>query len=211
MITLYDYFRSTASYRVRIALNIKGLGYQLKEVHLVNNGGEQFSDEYKKLNPFARVPTLIDGDFVLTQSLAIIEYLDAKYPTNSLIPTNIELAGQIREFCQIIASDIHPINNLSVLKYLQKNLGVSDEDKNKWYHHWIINGFDAIEKILESSAGKFCFGDSVTLADICLVAQVYNANRFNLPVDNYPNIVRINSNCLNLEEFKKASPDNYIS
>ena len=96
MITLYDYFRSTASYRVRIALNIKGLGYQLKEVHLVNNGGEQFSDEYKKLNPFARVPTLIDGDFVLTQSLAIIEYLDAKYPTNSLIPTNIELAGQIR-------------------------------------------------------------------------------------------------------------------
>ncbi|MGQ4001904.1 maleylacetoacetate isomerase [Francisellaceae bacterium CB299] len=211
MITLYDYFRSTASYRVRIALNIKGLGYQLKEVHLVNNGGEQFSDEYKKLNPFARVPTLIDGDFVLTQSLAIIEYLDAKYPTNSLIPTNIELAGQIREFCQIIASDIHPINNLSVLKYLQKNLGVSDEDKNKWYHHWIINGFDAIEKILESSAGKFCFGDSVTLADICLVAQVYNANRFNVPVDNYPNIVRINSNCLNLEEFKKASPDNYIS
>ena len=211
MITLYDYFRSTSSYRVRIALNIKGLGYQLKEVHLVNNGGEQFSDEYKKLNPFARVPTLIDGDFVLTQSLAIIEYLDAKYPTNSLIPTNIELAGQIREFCQIIASDIHPINNLSVLKYLQKNLGVSDEDKNKWYHHWIINGFDAIEKILESSAGKFCFGDSVTLADICLVAQVYNANRFNVPVDNYPNIVRINSNCLNLEEFKKASPDNYIS
>ena len=90
-------------------------------------------------------------------------------------------------------------------------MGVSDEDKNKWYHHWIINGFDAIEKILESSAGKFCFGDSVTLADICLVAQVYNANRFNVPVDNYPNIVRINSNCLNLEEFKKASPDNYIS
>ena len=211
MITLYDYFRSTASYRVRVALNFKGLDYQLEEVHLVNNGGEQFSDEYKKLNPFARVPTLVDGDFVLSQSLAIVEYLDAKHPTNPLIPTDIELAGQVRSFSQIIACDIHPINNLSVLKYLQKDLGVSDDDKSKWYLHWIINGFDAIEKILESSAGKFCFGNEISLADICLVAQVYNANRFNVPVDNYPNIVRINNNCLNLEEFKKASPDNYIS
>ena len=211
MITLYDYFRSTASYRVRIALNFKGLDYQLKEVHLVHNGGEQFSDGYKKLNPIARVPTLVDGDFVLSQSIAIIEYLDAKHPTNLLISSDIKLAAQVRAFSQIIACDIHPINNLSVLKYLQKDLGVSDEGKNKWYQNWIVTGFDAIETILESNAGKFCFGDSVTLADICLVAQVYNANRFSVPLDNCPHICRINGNCLNLEEFKKASPDSYVS
>ena len=209
MITLYDYFRSTASYRVRIALNLKGLDYQLKEVHLVNNGGEQFSDDYKKLNPIARVPTLVDGDFVLSQSMAIIEYLEAKHPTNKLIPNDIQLAAQVKAFSQIIACDIHPLNNSGVIKFLQKDLGVSDEGKNKWYQHWVLNGFDAIEKTLESSAGEFCFGDSVTLADICLVAQVYNANRFSVPLDNHPNICRINENCLKLEEFKKASPDSY--
>ena len=211
MITLYDYFRSTASYRVRIALNLKKLDYKLKEVHLVNNGGEQFSDDYKKLNPIARVPTLVDGDFVLSQSLAIIEYLDAKHPTDELIPNDIQLAAQVRAFSQIIACDIHPINNLSVLKYLQKGLGVSDDGKNEWYHHWVITGFDAIEKTLEASSGQFCFGDSITLADICLVAQVYNANRFSVALDNYPHICRINENCLKLEEFKKASPDSYIA
>jgi maleylacetoacetate isomerase len=209
MITLYDYFRSTASYRVRIALNLKHLDYQLKEIHLVNNGGEQFSSDYKNINPLSRVPTLVDNDFTLTQSLAIIEYLDAKYPTNKLIPADLKLAGQVRAFSQIIACDIHPLNNLSILKYLKQKLNVSDEAKNKWYHHWIINGFDAIEKILQSSSGKYCFGDSITLADISLVAQVYNANRFNVSLVNYPNIVRINNNCLELDEFKKASPDSY--
>lgn len=207
MITLYDYYRSSSSYRVRIALNLKQLPYQLKEVHLINEGGEQFFDTYKKLNPLARVPTLVDGDFVLSQSLAIIDYLDDKYPQQKMLPDDIELKAKVNAFAQIIACDIHPIDNLSVLKYLKSELGVNDTQKTEWYKHWIINGFNALEKTLEDNAGKYCFGGEITLADVCLVPQVYNANRFNVDMSVFPSIQRVNDNAMKLDAFSKAAPD----
>lgn len=203
---LYDYFRSTAAYRVRIALNYKKLRYDLEEIHLVNDGGEQHQVPYRDINPQGRVPTLLDGDDVLTQSLAIIEYLEEVHPQPALLPTDAMLRAKIRAFANAIACDIHPLNNLSVLQYLKNTLNVSDEQKNAWYAHWIEIGFAALEKGLVNSAGKYCFGNQLTLADLCLIPQVYNANRFAVPLDNYPTILRINENCLAMPAFDQAKP-----
>lgn len=212
MITLYDYFRSSASYRVRIALNLKNLHYHLEAVHLVQSGGEQFTQDYVALNPQKLVPTLQDEDngLTMTQSLAIIEYLEEQYPNPRLFPEDPRLRASIRSFALAVACDIHPLNNLRVLKYLKNTLHITDEQKQSWYQHWILEGFEAIETRLkkENNMGQYCFGDSITLADICLIPQVYNANRFDCPMDDFPLIQRVNENCLKHPAFEKASPDN---
>ncbi len=205
---LYSYWRSTAAYRVRIALNIKQLKYDYEAVHLVKDGGEHLQNEYKTLNPQSLVPALeIDGGEILTQSLAIIDYLEEKYPEQSLYPTNAIEKAQAKALALSVACDIHPLNNLRVLKYLKSD-GWQQEQVDKWYAHWIHEGFKAIEKQLESSAGQFCFGNTISVADIFLVAQVYNANRFSVPLVDYPLIQKINAYCLSQTAFIEAMPEN---
>ena len=208
MIKLYDYFRSTASYRVRIALNWKELPHELIEVHLVKEGGQQKKPDYLSQNPQGLVPALIDGDMTLTQSLAILEYLEEQYPTSSLLPENSTDKALVRSIAQIIACDIHPLNNLRVLKYLAETLEQTDETKTTWYHHWIQQGFDAIEALLakHQSNPNFCIGEQVSIADVCLIPQIYNANRFECDLSAYPRIMNINNYCLTLPAFDKASP-----
>lgn len=215
MLKLYGYWRSSAAYRVRVALNYKGLEAEQVSVHLVKEGGEHHKADYAKLNPQQLVPTFIDTDsddvndeFVLSQSIAIIEYLDEKYPEMALLPQNIQHRAIVRSMAMSIACEMHPLNNLKVLRYLAKELNVDDDAKSAWYHHWIHEGFNALEKQLEKHAGQFCFGDSVTLVDLCLIPQVYNANRFNVDLLPYPNIVRITRNCNELDAFIDATPDN---
>lgn len=205
---LYGYWRSTAAYRVRIALHLKDLPYENISVHLVKDGGEQFKPEYVELNPAKLVPTLVDGDLSLNQSLAIVEYLDEQYPQSPLLPQQPALRAKVRAMALDIATDIHPLNNLRVLKYLKGTLEVSDEAKDDWYAHWITVGFEALEARLKDSAGKFCFGDEVTLADVCLVPQLYNARRFNVPLEAFPTICQIEANCLALPAFAAAVPEN---
>src|SRR5579885_1738697 len=208
MLKLYDYYRSSACFRVRIALNLKGLDFQTIPVHLVNNGGEQFSEAYQKINPQCLVPSLMDGNRILTQSLAIIEYLDEIVPENPLLPENPYEKALVRAFALAIAADLHPLNNSRVLKYLTNELHHSEEQKTQWYHHWIAKGLTALEKQLTSLnlSGDFCFGSQPTLADICLVPQMYNARRFACNLDHYPTLVRIDENCQKLAAVKKAWP-----
>lgn len=211
MMKLYSYYRSSCSYRARIALNFKGLEYEYIPVHLVRNGGEQHRPEYAALNPQELVPTFIDGDFILTQSMAIMEYLEEKYPKPSLMPKDAEQRAYVRQISLIQVADIHPINNLKVLNHLSTELQVTQQQKTEWYHKWIRQGFEATEKLLERSpfrTGPYVCGDQVTLADMCLVPQVYNARRYELPLDNYPIITQIEQNCLKLDCFADASPEN---
>ena len=209
MMELYSYFRSSAAYRVRIALNLKQLPYQYKAIHLVRSGGEQHGADYIKLNPLGLVPTLIDGNNVLTQSLAIIEYLDEAYPDICrLLPVEIEQRAQARSLAQLVACDIHPLNNLRVLKYLSNELSANKERLNTWYAHWIKIGFDAFEQVLKRTAGEFCLADEPTIADCCLVPQVFNAHRFQVDLSPYKNIRKIFHTCQTLSAFKEASPEN---
>lgn len=209
MIKLYSYYRSSAAYRVRIALNLKQLPYEYETVHLLKNGGEQHSSAYQQLNPMRLVPTLVDGDTVLTQSMAIIEYLDEAYPAGyALLPAQPVARAHAKELSQIIACDIHPINNLRILKYLKHELSVDDTQKNTWYAHWIKLGFAAFEQYLQQTAGTFCVGDNASLADCCLVPQVYNAKRFKVDLSPYPLIQQIYENCMQLPAFAKAIPEN---
>lgn len=215
MLKLYGYWRSSAAYRVRVALNHKGLDAELLSVHLVKDGGEQHRAEYANINPQELVPALIDLDnkeegeeaFVLSQSLAIIEYLDEKYPENALLPQDLHEKAIVRSMAMSIACEVHPLNNLKVLQYLSKELALDDEAKSAWYHHWIDEGFSAFEKQLVKYSGRYCFGDNITLADLCLIPQVYNANRFNVDLSPYPNIMRIVESCNRLEAFIKAAPE----
>lgn len=203
---LFDYCRSSAAYRVRIALNYKGLPYEQVPVSLLD--GDQCSEAHLARNPQGLVPALQDGDLILNQSLAICEYLDDEYPdTEKLLPAIASEKAKVRAMAQLIACDIHPVNNLRMLKYMVAELGATDEQKTTWYQHWIYKGFDALEVILADTAGEYCFGDSVTLADLCLVPQVFNANRFKCDMSRYPNIVRVNENCLKLKAFADAHPD----
>jgi maleylacetoacetate isomerase/maleylpyruvate isomerase len=204
---LYSYWRSTAAYRVRIALNLKQLPYDITNVDLVKNGGEQHSEAYQKLNPNQLVPTLVDGDVVLSQSSAIIEYLEESYPGSALLPKQAYLRAQIRAMAQTVACDIHPLNNLRVLQYLKKKLSAEQQQLDNWYQHWVQKGFAAIEKTLQSTSGNYCFDNDVTLADVFLVPQVYNANRFKVDINDFPLIQKINNNCLQLDAFHKASPE----
>jgi len=204
---LYGYWRSSAAYRVRIALNLKGLSYQQRSVHLVKNGGEQHSAEYQKLNPNQLVPVLVDGDVYLNQSLAIIDYLDETYPQVLLTPQDKETRYLVKALAQDIAVDIHPLNNLRVLQYLSGKLSISDEDKSQWYRHWIEQGFSALEKRLDWYSGEYSVGNKVSLVDVCLVPQVYNAKRFNVDLSPYPNIIRVTTSLNELDAFKNAEPE----
>ncbi len=207
---LYTYFRSSAAYRVRIALNLKGLPYEAVPVHLLRNGGEQRQADYLALNPAGLVPVLEDGGAVLTQSLAIIEYLDETHPQPPLLPGDALGRARIRALAQAIACDIHPINNLRVLQYLSRELGASEEQKTAWYRHWVEEGLAAVEAMLAQAprSGRFCFGDTPTLADICLVPQVFNAQRFKCNTAHIPTVLRIAEACEALEAFRLAAPAN---
>lgn len=206
---LYSYFRSSAAYRVRIALNLKGLSYEYLGVHLLKNGGEQLSESYRELNPTALVPTLIDGDVALGQSMAIIEYLDETHPDPALLPADPVGRARVRAIAQTIACDTHPLNNLRVLKYLKRELKVDDAAKDAWYRHWVDLGLGAVETMLANSpaTGKFCHGDTPGLADLCLVPQVYNARRLQCDLSAMPNVVRIDAACRELQAFDLAGPD----
>jgi len=205
---LYGYWRSTAAYRVRIALHLKGIEFDSVAVHLVKNGGEQYKDNYAAINPNQLVPTLIDGDFSLNQSLAIIDYVDVTKAGLSLYPDGIQARAKVQALALDIACEIHPLNNLRVQQYLACDLSVGNEAKSAWVDHWMTVGFNAIEKQLVRTAGCYCFKDQITVADICLVAQVYNANRFNVDMTGYPYINRVVDNCNKLEAFQLALPEN---
>jgi len=208
MLKLYSYFRSSAAFRVRIALALKGLPFEYVPVHLLKDGGQQLSEQYRALNANALVPTLLDDDHALSQSMAIVEYLDETHPEPALLPGTALDRAYVRAVAQSIACEIHPLNNLRVLKYLKHTLGVSEEAKDAWYRHWIEIGFAGLEATLtrEGKAGRFCLGDAPTLADICLVPQVFNAQRFQVDLDPYPTIVRIFEACMELPAFQQAAP-----
>ena len=204
---LYSYFRSSAAYRVRIALNLKGLPYEMASVHLTKEGGHQHKPEYRALNPSKLVPTLqLDGGEVLSQSLAIIDYLDETHPKPPLLPSDPVQRAKVRSLALTIACDIHPIDNLRVLQYLKRVLKQEQPDIDAWYHHWIIEGFNAIEATID--AAPYSCGPQVSLADVCLVPQVFNARRMKVPLDNYPKIVAAEAACLKLAAFDKARPEN---
>ncbi len=205
---LHSYFRSSASYRVRIALNLKGLSYDLIPVHLLKNGGEQFSENFRALNPDALVPVLEHEGVALTQSLAIIEYLEETYPTPALLAKSALDRAWQRSLALMIACDIHPINNLRILQYLTNVLHVSEEEKNTWYRHWCEQGLAAVENMLvnDTRLGRYCYGDSPSLADCFLIPQIANAKRLQCNLTNMPTLLRINDACLELDSFIHASP-----
>lgn len=204
---LYSYFRSSAAYRVRIALAFKGLTYKMMPVNLVH--AEHLVPAYLRLNPQGLLPLLRDQGNVLTQSLAIIEYLDEVYLEPPLYPNSAAARARVRAIAQMIACDIHPLNNLRVLQYLTNQCDLSDLKRRQWYEHWIRQGFWALEKELANSpeTGIYCHGDQITVADVCLIPQVYNALRFNISLDQYPCIQRIHAHCQNIPCFIEAHPD----
>lgn len=206
---LYTFFRSSASYRVRIALNLKGLDYEQIPIHLRRGGGEQLGEKYKTINPQALVPALEDGGRIFTQSLAIIEYLEERFPKPALLPADPADRALVRSMALLIACEIHPIQNLRVLVYLKKNLNRSDDEVNGWAQHWITLGLSALEQMRLSlrRPGAFCFGDTPTLADICLVPQLANARRFGVNLSPFPSIVNIERNCLAISAFSNAAPE----
>ncbi|MEN3157089.1 maleylacetoacetate isomerase [Alkalimonas sp. NCh-2] len=204
---LYGYWRSSAAYRVRIALALKGMAYESIPVHLVKDGGQQHQASYQELNPAELVPTLVDNELTLNQSLAIVEYLDAVQPEPALVPAEPKKAALVRAMALDIACDIHPLNNLRVLQYLTGPLQLTEQQKTAWIHHWLNTGFQALEQRLQQSAGRCCFGDAVSLADICLVPQVYNALRFGLDMTPYPTIQAIYQHCNSLAAFAQAAPE----
>ena len=202
---LYTYFRSYAAFRVRIALNLKGLAYEPVFVHLAK--GEHRAAAYAKVNPQALLPTLeLDDGTRLTQSLAIIEYLDEKHPQKPLLPKDAQERARVRSLSYLIASEIHPLNNLRVLQHLKRALGQSEEQVNAWYRHWIADGLAKLEAELASNKGRFCHGDTPTMADCCLVPQIFNAKRYHSDLAPYPSTMRVFDACMNLEAFDRAQP-----
>jgi maleylpyruvate isomerase len=206
-VELYTYFRSSAAYRVRIALNLKGLPYEMAAIHLTKDGGHQHKPEFHAVNPQERVPALqLSSGEVLTQSLAIIAYLDEVYPEPPLLPVEALDRAKVRAVAQVVACDIHPLNNLIALQYLKRTLKHEQSEIDAWYHHWVIEGFNAIEAMIKPA--PYACGNQVTLADICLIPQVYNARRLKVPLDNFPKIVAVETACLKLAAFDKARPEN---
>jgi len=208
---LYSYWRSSAAYRVRAALNLKGLTYEIIPVHLTHNGGEQHNADYAELHPQELVPLLRDGGRVVRQSMAIIEYLDETYDGElKLVPATARDRARVRALAQVIACDIHPINNLRVLQFLEREFNMPPVEREQWSRHWIEEGFHAFESMLvdSPSTGVFCEGDDPSMADVCLVPQVYNALRWNVDMTKYPTIARINDECLRMPAFDRARPEN---
>lgn len=204
---LYSYFRSSAAFRVRIALNLKGLSYETIPIHLQKEGGLNRKPEFRAINPHMRLPALrLDSGDVLVQSLAIIDYLDETHPEPPLLPKDPIARAKVRAISQVIACDIHPLNNVGPLRYLKNVLGQDQSKIDAWYHHWVQDGFDAVEAMIET--GPYACGNEITLADICLVPQVYNARRLKAPLDRYPKIVAVDAACAKLAAFDKARPEN---
>ena len=204
---LYTYFRSSAAYRVRIALNVKGLSAEMVPIHLQKEGGLNKKPEYRAVNPQMRVPALrLDSGELLTQSLAIIECLDEVVPEPPLLPRDPVERAKVRALAQLIACDIHPLNNVSPLRYLKNELGQDQAKIDRWYHHWILEGFDAMEAMVRPA--PYAFGSAVTLADICLVPQVYNARRLKVPLDRFSKLVAIDAAFAKLAAFERARPEN---
>jgi maleylacetoacetate isomerase len=209
-IKLYSYWRSSAAHRVRIALNLKGLPYELIPVSLIANGGEHRSEDYRALNPQGKVPTLIDGERIVRQSMAIVEYIEESYEgEHRLMPSTPRERARVRSLAQIVACDIHPINNLGVMQYLEHEFNAPQVERDRWIKHWITEGFKGLEKLLETnpSTGQFCEGDEPSLADICLVPQVYNAYRWSVDMNQFPLIRRIFDECMKMEAFDRAKPE----
>jgi len=211
-LSLYNYFRSSASYRVRIALNLKGLSYDYVPVHLLEDGGQQFQEPYRSMNPQQLVPLLDDDGFQLGQSLAIIEYLDEQYPSVRLLPEAVPARARVRQIALALACDIHPLQNLRVLKYLTGELGLPEEKKQAWVQHWIRLGLEALETDLSRSSftGKFCVGDSPTMADCVLVPQMFSAARFGVDVSAFGTLRSIHAACDALPAFADAHPARQI-
>jgi maleylacetoacetate isomerase len=209
LLALYGYWRSSAAYRVRIALNLKGLVCEMRPVHLLRDGGEQHGAAYRALNPQQLIPCLRDGERVITQSLAIMEYLEEMHPQPPLLPADARSRARVRALALAVACDIHPLGNLRVLQYLQGELGAGDEAKQAWSRHWISVGFDALEAMLaeNTATGRYCHGDTPGLADACLVPQAYNALRWKLPLERWPTIARIHAACVELDAFQRAAPE----
>jgi len=207
---LYDYWRSSSAYRIRIALNLKGLEYKQIPVNLAPGVSQQKAAGYLAINPQSRVPALSHRGQLITQSLAIFDYLEEQFPEPALEPEDALDRARVRSLAQIVISDIQPLNNLSVTSFLTGPLGLSDSQRDHWYRHWIGRGFEAFEKTLVQGgwSGSCCFGDQPTLADLCLVPQVYNAERFNCDMDPFPNIRTITAYCRGLEPFQRAAPEN---
>jgi maleylpyruvate isomerase len=206
---LYTFFRSSASYRVRIALNLKGIACEQVPIHLRRGGGEQLKPAYKALNPQALVPALEDNGRIFTQSLAIIEYLEEKYPDPPLLPKDAADKALVRSMALVIACEVHPIQNLRVLNYVKSRYNLNDEQVNRWAQHWIDLGLTALEQmiVMQAKKGKFCFGDAPTLADICLVPQLGNARRYGCDLSQYPAILNVEKSCMSLSAFADAAPE----
>jgi maleylacetoacetate isomerase len=210
-IKLYSYWRSSAAFRVRIALNLKGLIYDTVPVHLTDNGGAQHQEPFRAINPQQMLPVLVDGERVIRQSMAIIEYLEEVYDgERKLLPATARERARVRALAQIVACDIHPLNNLRVMQYLEREFNTPQVERERWTQHWMLEGFAAVESLLASnpSTGIFCEGDEPTLADICLAPQVYNAQRWSVDMSPFPLIRRIAAECMKQNAFERARPEN---
>jgi len=203
---LYNYYRSSTSYRVRIALHLKKLPFEYKAVHLLNNGGEQFSESYLQLNPQAEVPTLIHNGQIIGQSMAIIEYMDEVFQDAPLFPSDTYKKAQVRQFCENINSFIHPVCNLKVLKKLEHDCGYDQNQKEAWIQHWVSIGFRTLERTLNQTSGQYCFQDQLTTADLFLVPMIYSAKRFKVDIAPYPTLNKINMNLEKLSAFQLSHP-----
>lgn len=208
-LVLYSYWRSSAAYRVRIALNLKGLKYDYQTVHLLQAGGQQYTADYRQINPQQLVPSLRDGERTFTQSLAIMEYLDETRPEPPLLPADARGRAQVRAWAMLVACDVHPLGNLRVLQYLENDYGADAEMRAQWSRHWIAVGFRALEEELAANpvTRRFCYGSTPGMADACLVPQYYNALRWKLPLEPYPTLRRIYAACNELDAFKRAAPE----
>ncbi len=209
-VILYNYFRSSTSYRARIALHYKRIPFEYRPIHLLNNGGEQLTTEFKALNPSGEVPCLVHGKTVISQSFAIIEYLEEVFPEPNLFPKNPALKAKIRQACEIINSGIHPLHNLKVLKILGQWAQWDQEKKDQWCRHWIETGFEALIALIKPTATRFSFGEQVTVADIFIVPQIVTALRFGVQMEKYPLLERIKKECDQLDSFKAAHPVSQI-